>query len=42
MSKEDKELAKWLASEEPTVNTTELSQWLGSEEIDPSIPFSKV
>jgi len=41
MSKEDKELAKWLASEEPTVNTTELSQWLGSEEIDPSIPSAE-
>ena len=41
MSKEDKELAKWLASEEPTVNTTELSQWLGSEEIDPSIPSAR-
>ena len=26
MSKEDKELAKWLASEEPTVNTTKLGK----------------
>ena len=39
MSKKDEELAKWLASENPTVNTNALSQWLGSEETDPSIPL---
>lgn len=41
MSKKDEELAQWLASEEPTINTTELSQWLNSEEIDPSIPLAE-
>ena len=39
MSKKDEELAKWLASEDSTVDTNALSQWLGSEETDPSIPL---
>ena len=41
MSKQDEELAKWLASDNKEVNTKELSQWLGSEEIDPSIPSAE-
>ena len=41
MSKRDEELAEWLSSEEPTVNTKELSQWLSNEEIDSSIPSAE-
>ena len=41
MSKKDEELANWLASEDPTVNTNDLSQWLNSEETDPSIPSAR-
>ena len=41
MSKQDEELAKWLASDNKEVNTKELSQWLSSEEIDPSIPSAE-
>ena len=41
MSKKDEELAKWLASEDSTVNTNDLSQWLNSEETDPSIPSAR-